>query len=305
MATGEEVKRLGDIAIVTHTVERLAAVEAAWARYLGYRTVARGALSADLCAAWKAPAAVGRPWCLMGPASGEPVYLRFIETGHTGGHAPPATWGWSATELLVEDPDALAGRLDDSPFRRLGGPGNLYPWERAPRAMQVRGPAGELLYLTRILPNGSRYGMKGARSAVDRVFIVTVGGPSLAAMHEFYGTHLGQRVIERAAIINGILAHDCGVPPMTRFASSIVRIPGRRFLIELDELPASVGPRASAAGDLPPGMAVVSFHAQTLEGLSLRAPPRAILEPPYAGRRAAVVAGRAGEWLELIETGTG
>ena len=303
MAPAEEVRRLGDIAIVTHCVERLAPVEAAWSRFLGYTTLARGAVSAEMCAAWHAPAAAGEPWCLMQPASGEPVYLRFIETGESAGHAPPASWGWSATELLVQDPDALALRIGDSPFRRLGGPGNLYPWERAPRAMQVRGPAGELLYLTRILPNGSRYGMKGARSEVDRVFIVTMGGPSLAALHDFYGAELGQRIIERAAIINGILAHDCGVPPMTRFASSIVRIPGRRFLIELDELPGSVGPRPVAPGHLPRGMAMVSFRTPSLDALNLRAPPRPIPDPPYAGRRAAVIVGPAGEWLELIAAG--
>lgn len=302
MAPAAQVRSLGDIASVTHCVAQLAPVEEAWSRFLGYRTIARGELSEEICAAWNTPAAAGQAWCLMGPASGEPVYLRFIETGTE--RAPRLTWGWYGTEILVADPDRLAVRLEGSPFHRLGGPSNLYPWERAPRAMQVRGPAGELLYLTRILPNGSRYGMKGARSEVDRVFIVTAGGPSLEAMHEFYGTRLGQRIIERDAIINVILAHDCGVWPLTRFPSSIVRIPGRRFLIELDALPATVGPPFCAPGLLPAGMAMVSFHTISFDrlNLSLRAPPRRIGAPPYNGRRAAVTTGPAGEWLELIES---
>jgi hypothetical protein len=302
VAPGEEVRRLGDIAIVTHCVAEIAPVEAAWQRCLDYCTVARGEVSADMCEVWQTPAAAGQRWCLMQPASGEPVYLRFVETGAHGGHTPPATWGWSATEILVQDPDGLAARLEGSPFQRIGGPGNLYPWQRAPRAMQMHGPAGELLYLTRILPNSSRYGMKGARCDVDRVFIVTVGGPSLSALHEFYARQLGQRIIERAAIINAILAHDCSVPSSTRFASSIVRIPGRRFLIELDELPHTVGPRPRPAGQLPPGMSMVSFHTAGLAGLPLRAPPARVAAPPYDGRRAAVIIGPAGEWVELLET---
>jgi hypothetical protein len=299
------VRLLQDIAVVTHCVERLAPVEAAWSRFLGYATVARGSLPVELGTVWNTPAAAGRPWCLMQPPSGEPVYLRFIETGRPGGHSRPATWGWNATEILVRDPDGLAARLEGSPFRRLGGPADLYAWERAPRAMQVRGPAGELLYFTRILPNGSRYGMKGARAEVDRVFIVTMSGPSLAALHGFYGETLGQRVIERAAIINAILADDCNVPRTTRFASSIVRIPGRRFLIELDELPATAGPRVCEAELPPPGMAMVSFHVERLDALPVppRAPAAPVAVPPYDGRRAAVIIGPAGEWLELIESG--
>jgi catechol 2,3-dioxygenase-like lactoylglutathione lyase family enzyme len=300
---GERARRLRHIAIVTHCVPDLDRVIAAWTRYLGYRVAEWGELGTDLCAAWNTPAAAGQRYCTLLPESGQDSYIRFVETADPGGYGPPMTFGWNATELLVQDVDALAQRFHGSPFRVLGGPGDLFPRPRAPRAMQVVGPSGELLYFTRILPGGSRYGMHGARSAVDRVFIVTVGGPSSERMHAFYGGALGHRIMDRMPFINPILADGCAVPPSTVFPTSIARIPGRSFLVEMDELPPAVQPRRRRDGHLPPGMSLVGFLVQNLDDLPLptRSPPRIVAGSPYAGRRVAVIEGSAGEWLELIE----
>ena len=42
--------------------------------------------------------------------------------------------------------------------------------------MQMVGPSGEIVYFTRILPGGSQYGLKGAKSAIDRAFITGPAG---------------------------------------------------------------------------------------------------------------------------------
>jgi catechol 2,3-dioxygenase-like lactoylglutathione lyase family enzyme len=298
-------KLLRHVAMVTHCVPDLDRVVAAWRQYLDYRLLATGTIGADLAAAWDAPGAAGARFALLGPASGQDCAIRFIETAAAGGYGPPMTCGWNATELLVQDVDALARSFRGSPFTVLGGPGDLYPRPRAPRAMQVRGPAGELVYFTRLYPAGSRYGLKPARSPVDRPFIVTVGGRSSDAMEHFYGSTLGQRVMDRMPFINTILAHGCGVPYDTVFPTSIVRIPGRSFLVELDEYPPSIADRPRQPGCLPGGMAMVSFHVDQLDTtpVPLRAPPRPIAGAGYAGRRTGVIMGAAGEWLELIETG--
>ena len=300
---GHRARLLRHIAIVTQCVPELDPVITAWTRYLGYQVVERGELGVDLCAAWNAPAAAGQRYCTLLPESGQDSYIRFVETADPGGYGPPVTFGWNAMELLVRDVDGLAQRLRGSPFTILGGPGDLFPRPRAPRAMQVVGPSGELIYFTRILPGGSRYGLHGARSTVDRVFIVTVGGPSSEQMHAFYGGALGLRIMDRMPFINIILADGCAVPHSTVFPTSIARIPGRSFLVEMDELPTAVQPRRRRDGHLPPGMSMVSFLVRSLDDLPLpaRSLPRNIEGLPYAGRRVAVFEGNAGEWLELIE----
>lgn len=303
--SADRPRLLRHVASVTHVVPALEPVVAAWRQYLGYQPVSNGTVGDDLAAAWAAPGTAGRRCALLAPASGQDTWLRFIETDDPPGHGPPLTHGWNATELLVQDVDALARSFRGSPFTVLGGPGDLFPRPRAPRAMQAIGPAGEIVYFTRLYPNGSRYGLKPARSPVDRPFIVTVGGRPGLALETFYGDTLGQRVMDRMPFINPILAHGCGVRADTIFPTSIVRIPGRSFLVEIDEYPPGVGTRAVRPGHVPPGMAMVAFHVADLGAVPVpfRAPPRAVAGPGYDGRRVGVIAGAAGEWLELIETG--
>lgn len=303
-AHGSGPALLRHIAIVTHVVPALGPAVSAWTRHLGFRVVDEGLLGAGLCAAWDACAAADRPYALLEPASGANSRIRLLAGGLRSACGPPLGHGWLATELLARDPDGLAARLRGSPFTRLGGPADLFPRPKAPRAMQVQGPSGELLYFTRLLPGGSRYGLKGARSDVDRTFIVTVGGPSTAAFHQFYGGLLGQRILDQMPFLNGILATGCGVPPSTVFPTSLARIPGRSFLLEMDELPPAVGHRPRRPGHPPEGMSLVSFEVDDLGAcpVSPRAPPRRISGPVYQGRRVAVIEGPAGEWLELIES---
>lgn len=303
-AGGQGPALLRHVALVTHCVPELGPTVSAWTRHLGFRVVDEGTIGADLSAAWDAPAAADRPYALLEPASGADSRIRFVAGGARSAYGPPLSHGWLATELLARDPDALATRLRGSPFTRLGGPADLFPRPKAPRAMQMQGPSGELLYFTRLLPGGSRYGLKGARSDVDRTFIVTVGGPSTDALHAFYGGVLGQRILDRMPFINGILAAGCNVPPSTVFPTSIARIPGRSFLLEMDELPPAVGPRPRRPGQPPDGMSTVSFRVDDLDAcpVGFRAPPRRISGAVYGGRRVAVIEGPAGEWLELIES---
>lgn len=285
---------------VTWCVANIETAEAAWRDWLGYRTVARGELTEQLCEVWDTPAAVGQAYCLMEPESGDPVFIRFIETGEP---APRGSFGWCAAEFLVKDPDALAERLASSPFRRLGGPADLFPGPKAARAMQMVGPSGEIVYFTRILPGGSRFGLKGAKSEVDRAFIVPVGAPSITTMQDYYCNLLGLRKTEPMAFINPIMAHVCDVSPDTVFPTAIVPLPGRRFLIEIDQLPASTTPRPRRPGHLPPGQSMVTFLTTNLDAIDVpwRSPPLQLADAPYEGRRTAVTTGPAGEWLEVIE----
>lgn len=286
---------LKSIVIVTIAVTRLNGLEAAYENYLGYDTVGRGAVSEDLAELWNAPASAGRPYLLLEPESGEPVYLRFVEGPAVEGYAPMTTYGWNATEILVKDPDAIAARLEDSPFEIIGPPKDLWNAPDAPRAAQAIGPGNELLYLTR---NNDFQIL----TEVDRVFIMVLAGPSMPAMQNFYGGVFGLEVGDAMPFQIGVVSRAQGLPADTTYPLAVARL-SSRFLIELDEYTPASGPRPVEAGSIPPGIAMVSFAVEELDAFNVkwRGEPRAIGARPYDGGEAAVLSGPAGEWIELIE----
>jgi len=295
---------LKTIAIVTLLVRQLAPVEGAYREHLDYRTVQRGEISAELAGVWDSPRMAGRDFVLMGPASGAEVYLRFVQApARQPGVQPFMTHGWNATEILVEDPDALARRLAGSPFRVIGPPADLMATADSPRAMQVLGPAGELLYFTRIIPGGSGFDLGAASVPVDRVFITVVGGPSLKELRRFYGQVMGLPLGDDLRWRIDVLARAHGLPVETRFPLAVAILP-KDFLVEMDEYPAGATPRQQSRGEPPPGMAIVTFTADSLDGVGAhwRRPPVAVADFPYRGRRVAVTVGPAGEWVEVVET---
>jgi catechol 2,3-dioxygenase-like lactoylglutathione lyase family enzyme len=294
---------LKTIMLVTLLVPQLATVEAPYREALGYQPVHRGSVSAEQASLWDAPAMEGRPFVILGPASGRPVYLRFVEAPAGTPAPPPAgtTHGWNAVELLTQDPDALAASLP-APFQVVGQPRTLWNAPDAPRAMQALGPVQELLYFTRVIPSGFQKPMRPAETPVDRVFIMVVGGPSMGALRQFYGATLGLPVGNAAPFRITTLSRALGLPAETTYPLATAPLP-RDFLIELDEYPPAARSRPAPAGTLPPGVAMVSFGVLDIDAVTAdwRTPPRRVGEFPYSGQEAAVTVGPAGEWIELIE----
>jgi catechol 2,3-dioxygenase-like lactoylglutathione lyase family enzyme len=293
---------LKSIMVVTILVAELAAPEQAYRERLGYVPVHRGAITAELATQWAAPGMQGRDFVMLAPASGRPVYVRFVASpGGAAGPAPGTTHGWNAVEYLVRDPDALAPTLAPA-FTVVGQPRNLWAAPTAPRAMQALGPAGELAYFTRIDPAGFGTPMTPATTPVDRAFIVVVGGPSLPALRDFYGRVLGLPVGAATPFPITTLSRALGLPPTTTYPLATAALP-RDFLVELDEYPGVARSRVPTSGGLPPGVAMVSFGVTDLGAVAAdwRAPPARLAEFPYSGQRAAVTVGPAGEWIELVE----
>jgi hypothetical protein len=296
---------LKSIAIVTILVGELATTEGAYREQLDYRPVHRGRVPAAQAMLWDAPAMAGQAFVILGPASGRPVYLRFVEAP-TRQAAPAAgtTHGWNAIEFLAQDPDALAPRLAPA-FAVVGPPRDLWASPTAPRAMQAIGPNGELAYFTRIVPAGFARPMTPAATPVDRVFIMVVGGPSMTALQDFYGRVLGLTVSPASPFPISTLSRALGLPATTTYPLATAAL-ARDFLVELDEYPAAARPRPVSPGALPPGVAMVSFLVADLATVpaQFRSPPATLAEFPYSGRSAAVTVGPAGEWVELIAAGS-
>lgn len=288
---------LQSILAVTICAEDLPAVEAAYTQYLNYLVVERGMISAELAAYWQAPLMKGRAYLILQPESGAEVYLRFVQAAPVAGYAPLKTYGWNATEILVQDPDTLAERLANSPFKIVGPPRNLSSNDNI-RAMQVIGPADELLYLTRVEPGNAAFKLGSAATPVDHVFIVVCGTPDLESARRFYAKQSHLEVTPPIGVRMSVLSKAYEQDPETLHPLAVaeLRVTG---LIELDQYPPQATGRQQCEGELPPGLAMVSFSVESLSGLA--ATPLALAEAFYAGCRAVVLTGAAGELIELVE----
>jgi len=285
---------LGAIRAVTYAVCDLDAVEHAYVKELGYVVVRRGQVAAGEARAWGAPAAAGAAVLVLAPASGEPVYLRFVREAAAAGWTALTSFGWNATEFVVEDVDALARRLDGGAFEIIGPP---KPLTRFPmiRAMQAIGPAGECCYFTEVGP-GSGLDLARARSFVGRVFIVVGAGPDADALFGPYGA-FDNAVDPPVATPVGVISRAHGLPADTLHRHGLVRL-AEGTLIELDQYPATARARRAAADRLAPGMAMVTFAVGSLGGHDFIAPP-APCELPALGGSSACLRGAAGELIEL------
>jgi hypothetical protein len=98
-----------------------------------------------------------------------------------------------------------------------------------------------------------------------------------------------------------VLSNAQGLPSDTMHDLAALALQGQSF-IEADTMPPATRPRVALDGELPPAIAMVTFVVDALpDSLEYLAPPVALPEAPYHGRRAAVCVGSAGEWIELVE----
>lgn len=278
---------LGAIRRVTISAADLAAVERAYGEFLDYRVTDRGVISTPEASAWNAPAAAGADYVTMRPAGGDDFEFRFVRGPAMPDYVPLTTYGWNASEIMVQNVDAMAERVKDSPFEVVGEPRNL-SFSDDIRAMQLRGPADEIVYLTEFKNPVPGLSVPTARTAVDRTFIVILGGPSMATLQDFYHATFG---IAEAPVVESrvtMLSKALGVSIETLYPIAALGLEGES-LIEVDEMPAQVGPRQAATGHLPPGIAIVGFDCS-----SLPAAARAVTATT------SIMQGATGELIELF-----
>ncbi|HVY82955.1 MAG TPA: VOC family protein [Steroidobacteraceae bacterium] len=278
---------LGAIRALTHTAPSLPEVERAWTQFMGYRLIARGKLPAPAAKSWNAPALAGKPYIIIGPASGEPTYIRFVEQPAAQDAAEADTYGWRAIEITVQNSDELYEKLKDSPFV-VRGPPSLVPTYPYLKALGARGPAGERLNLTWITER--RPDLAVAESFVGRCFIATQTTPDLPAALEWYKSTFGNV----ASPIRRLPTMQLSVVTLKEGAK-----------IEIDQHGPNGRRREPAIpGGLPGGLAVVSFECTSFDQHSpafLVKPTKNRLEP-FRDRRVATLRGPAGELIELIES---
>lgn len=271
-----------------------------YTRELGMRTVDGGRVPPGLARAWGAPAQVGRRLALL-HGGGRPGYLRLVEGTPVRAYRPLRSYGWAAFECSVRDAFALHERIDRDAFPVLGPPKRVPGFDTF-IPFQVRGRAGEVLYLNTVL-QGSSGGLDlpFAESEIDAMFIAVLAARDRAETLAFH-TSLGFAEGETWTIPYSMINQAFGLPDSHLTAMTMTCV-GRMPASEIDQYPPETDFRTRAPGELPPGNAMVSVLVRDLDAIeaSFIEPPMRVEGPLYGGRRAACVRGPSDELVELIE----
>lgn len=287
----------------THVVADLGAAVDRYTRWMDYRLADQGAVPPDLAASWLAPASVGRPFAVMQPASGDAVFLRFVEGDPVPDYRPIRTFGWAAIELCVTDVTAVNERMLASPFEVIGPP-KLLDGFATVTPMQVRGADLETVYLTQINEPGPGTGLPEPKSLIDRPFIMVLACRDLDESMGWVRDVLGLPMIDPVSINYSMISLAFGLPDGQKVALTTARGGGQTFL-ELDQYPEGATTRPCHPGALPPGVAITTMLHPDFARLDPHWASQPVVRegPLYAGRRTGVLRTPEGALLEVIEGG--
>lgn len=277
-------------------------VEDWYATWLGYSVCERSEVSESLAVSWGAPAMAGRPQILMRPESGADIFIRVCQIDAVDGYKPMNTLGWNAFELIVDDVYALHEKLKASPFRIIGTPASLGGDLDFIHAMQVEGPAGDVLYLTCDRVRAPDTLLPPAGAFVGRPFIVVLADNDLDRVQRWYSEKFCMHRGEDMQTQIGVVAQAQGLPSDHVFDMGFMALSEMGNFIEFDAYASSIPERSSTEGQLPPGCAIASFSVESLDALDLDflSDPVSDQSLAYGGGRSCTVRGPAGELIELI-----
>jgi hypothetical protein len=257
-------------------------------------------VSEDQAMLWGKPRLASCPLVTL-ESPGRYPWLRVIGCPGLLPARPFMELGWLALEILTQDLEGLAQGLTDSPFEIVRRPSDQ-PGSAGFRAMQVVGPAGEVLYLTELTETVAPFNIEPASCPVERLFnpvSACLRRDEALRVFSKLGARRNWRFESRLPSVNR--AH--GLDPSVRHPVATVQLAGR-CTVEINQLGVAISRRPSE-GLLPAGIAMVSFALDNLDNLGLKpvSPARSLPGPLYRGQRVAACRGAAGELMELIEAG--
>ena len=274
--------------------------------WLGYSPEESGSIDGQLAASWGSPAMAGRRYAVLRPASGHDVFLRFVESDPHADFVPLRSFGWAAIEICVQDVLAVNERMLDSPFEIIGPPRKIEGLD-AIHPMQVKGPDGEIVYLTQINSDLPDFDLPRAESLIDRLFILVMGCSDMNASLDWIAEHVGLDIgRRRMEIVYTMLAKAFDMPETELHAISTM-VHERDVFLELDQLPATAASRPQHAGALPPGVAMGTFWHPDFAAVERACEALWISEPSthqsivYGNKRAGTLKSPDGTLIEVVE----
>jgi hypothetical protein len=289
---------LGPSLTGTLVTRDLKSTVAAYLDFLDATVFEESVISPNQATLWGKPSLAGIPIVTLQSDSGYP-WLRVIGIPEVVPARPFMELGWMALEVLVQDVDELALRLQDSPFEIFQPPANLDVSDDI-RAMQVIGPAGEVLYLTQVSAPVPPFDIPMARCPVDRLFI-----PVSACLRQDEGLAVFNKLgatqswcfDTRIPSVNKAWGFDMEL----KHPVATVQLAGKS-MVELDQL-GTARMRPPSHGLFPAGIVMVSFVVDNLDTIRLQtiSPARSLDGKLYAGQPVAACRGSGGELIELIQ----
>lgn len=279
--------KLGPVVMGTLLTRDIGATVAAYEKYLYATVQRRGNVSAAQAKFWGQARLEGNAYVMLTNALGEP-FLRIIEDLKCEVRDNLKHTGWMALEIVVEDVDALAASLKDSPFEVLRPVADLSMSDKI-RAVQVRGPCGEILYLTQIKGDVPPFELPAAKCKVDKVFIPVLCTHDRAASLAFYeniSSNTGLSFDTKITVVN----QAYGIDLDTNHPVATLQLKGAT-LIEIDEI------KAASEGGLSSGIMMVTFAVEKLP--AGQGPTK---DCPNGKQKSLILTGVAGEYVELVET---
>jgi hypothetical protein len=230
---------------------------------LGLVVTAQGRVDANTAAAW-GQAQLGGCACIELGRPGATL-LRIIEVPHASAHATARatrySHGWLALEVLVRDVDALAAPAAAAGFEIVGAPADLALSPNI-RAMQLVGPAGEMLYLTQVKAPVPPFELPlsdsiEASQNIGPLFIAVMSTPSRAAAMQACAPLMPRATLcfdTKVTVLNRALGRDVN----TAWPLATVQLAGQ-CLFEVDEV-VDAQVHTPQPGVLPAGLAWVSVQ---------------------------------------------
>lgn len=278
---------------VAQTTER-------YCHWFDYSVVEQGTVPADLAASWGCPSSAGRRYTVIQPASKADVFIRFVEGDPVPDYQPLRTFGWAAIEICVQDVLAANERMLKSPFEIIGPPREIeglpaiYP-------MQVKGPDGEIAYLTQIRSDLPAYDLPRAASPIDKLFILVLACSDMMGSARWFEEVVGLQFGRSMDIVYTMLANAFGTPHEQLYTISTM-VHDRDVFLELDQYPDAATARPRHAGQLPPAVAICTLSHPDITAIKgpWITPPARRDGPLYGGRMAGTLAAPDGTLVEIV-----
>ncbi|MDX2224451.1 MAG: hypothetical protein SFV21_16990 [Rhodospirillaceae bacterium] len=294
------LERIRIATIAAPDVDRVADWYGPW---LGQTVRERGTVPPTLAASWGAPAAAGRRSVLMSSDAHPDVYIRAVETDPVPGYRAMTTWGWNAIEIIIDDIDALYAKLKDSPFEFIGLPKSLGARYPTIHAMQVKGPAEDVLYLTTETGDRSTSPLPLPGALVGRPFIMVIAAPDIEELRSWWADTFRMQRQAINTTMSDLTRTAQNAPPDAVFTISLLYLKQHGNILQLDGYPPATTARPAAPGQLAPGVSVTSFEVADLDAIKADfiTPPTRQSGLAYGGARVATTIAPGGALVELIE----